>query len=88
MNNSFTFVDFIGWFAVVLSSLALLPQIWKAWQTRSTKDLSLLWLIMAMVSALSWLIYGILLPAQALVISNLIGGVIVLLLLIMKFLFG
>ncbi|MEO5330472.1 MAG: SemiSWEET family transporter [Magnetococcus sp. YQC-5] len=88
MNTPLTLVELIGWFAVVLSSLSLLPQLWKAWQTRATKDLSLLWLIMALVSSLSWLTYGFLLPAQAVVVTNLIGGAIVLLLLIMKIRFG
>ncbi|MBF0147090.1 MAG: hypothetical protein HQL85_12955 [Magnetococcales bacterium] len=88
LNFSFTLVESIGWFAIILSSLALLPQIWKAWKTQSTKDISLLWLIMAIVSSLSWLLYGILLPAQAVVLANMIGSSVVLLLLIMKIRFG
>jgi MtN3 and saliva related transmembrane protein len=34
-------VDLIGWLATTFTTVAFAPQVWRAWKTRSARDLSL-----------------------------------------------
>jgi MtN3 and saliva related transmembrane protein len=51
-------IKLIGTLAAILTTAAYMPQAWRAWRTRSTKDVSLkMYLIMVTGTAL-WLAYG------------------------------
>ncbi|MDZ4736592.1 MAG: SemiSWEET transporter [Rhodospirillaceae bacterium] len=52
-------VEAIGLVAGVLTTFASLPQVIKVWRTRSTSDISLIMLMMAVAGITLWLIYGI-----------------------------
>ncbi len=88
MPDAFSATELFGWLATLTSVSALLPQIWKTWRTRSARDLSLLWLSMALLGTLFWTAYGLLLPATAVIWSNLVGSLLLIGLLIMKWRFG
>ena len=69
--------EIIGYIAAVLGTVAWVPQVWKTWTSRETKDLSL-WANLLMLTNLSlWLTYGILLAATPLIIANFIGILLV-----------
>ncbi|MEO5362875.1 MAG: SemiSWEET family transporter [Magnetococcus sp. DMHC-8] len=87
MPEPFSWTELFGWLATLLSVPSLLPQIWKTWRTRSARDLSFLWLAMALLGTVSWTIYGLLLPATAVMWSNLLGSLLLLGLLLMKWRF-
>ena len=63
----------LGFVAAILSTFAGVPQMVKAWRTRSTGDLSLLFLLMAFIGCVFWLIYGLLLESLPIVSANLVG---------------
>ncbi len=65
--------------AVILTSLQLLPQVYKSLRTRKVRDLSLGFTILAILVSASWLAYGIHLNDLALKIANfinLVGAII------------
>ena len=56
--------------AAVLTTAAFAPQAIKAWQSRSTKDVSLAMFTMMVTGNALWLIYGILIGDMPLMIAN------------------
>ncbi len=70
-------VTIIGYFAATLGTICWMPQVFKTWVSRETKDLSL-WANLLMLANLSlWLIYGILLGAWPIIVANLISILLV-----------
>lgn len=67
----------IGYTAAVFGTICWLPQVYKTWASRHTKDLSL-WTNLLMLTNLSlWLTYGILLNAWPVIIANAISILLV-----------
>lgn len=64
---------FFGFLALTTSLIGLLPQIYKAYVTKSTKDVSLLMLINYLVCSISWIIYGIYQQSNFVILSNIAG---------------
>ncbi|NQY43126.1 MAG: hypothetical protein HRT87_07285 [Legionellales bacterium] len=80
----YEFRDVIGYFAVVCSFCAFIPQLVRAYQTRSTRDLSLITFIIYNTGLVSWLIYGILVNSIPLILSCVLTGASTFSILIMK----
>ena len=65
-----TWVDVLGLFGAFLSSITFVPQVYKAWQTKSTNDLSV-WMILILIANVStWLTYGIIRNDFAIILAN------------------
>jgi MtN3 and saliva related transmembrane protein len=63
-------IDYVGLFGAFLSSVTFVPQVYKAWQSRSTGDLSI-WMILILLGNVStWLFYGIVKNDLAIMIAN------------------
>lgn len=63
-------VDAIGYLAVFLTTIAFIPQVAKAWQSKSTSDLSLVMLATYMAGILCWLSYGVVLRSPPMILAN------------------
>ena len=63
-------ITLIGLTAGTLTTFANLPQLLKSWETRSTKDLSLEWIVILFVGVLLWLVYGILAQDLPVMLAN------------------
>ena len=63
----------VGFVAGALATSAGVPQLCKAWKTRSTRDLSLVTLIMANAGTFLWLIYGVSVFSLPLILANGVG---------------
>ncbi len=63
---------------------AMLPQVIRTWRTRSADDFSAISLAFGLVGGMSWLCYGILIDAHAVVFANALGIMQSLFLLVMK----
>ena len=63
----------VGFVAGALSTSAGIPQLLKAWKTRSTRDLSLITLIMGNAGTFLWLVYGVSVLSLPLILANGIG---------------
>lgn len=62
--------NFFGTLASVTSIISLLPQVYKSYVTKSTRDLSMLFLINCIVCAVAWVVYGIMTSSNFVVYSN------------------
>jgi MtN3 and saliva related transmembrane protein len=65
-----TTATLIGLVAGSLTTLAWLPQVFKAFRTRSTKDFAWEWFAMFGTGVGAWLIYGFLAAAPAVIAAN------------------
>ena len=81
-------VEFFGYFAAVLTTLAFLPQLVKTLKTKKAEDVSLITLIMFLTGVLSWIIYGYKISSTPILIANIITFILNLLILIFKITFS
>ena len=85
----FTFnIEFFGYFAAILTTLAFLPQLIKTLKTKKAEDVSLITLIMFLIGVLSWIIYGYKISSTPILIANIITFILNLLILIFKITFS
>ena len=80
-------IDFLGLFGAFLSSITFLPQVYKAWKTKSVGDLSIWMILILLANVSTWLIYGIVKNDFAIMIANFIILSLSLLMLFFKFRF-
>ena len=69
-------VTLLGLAAGALTTSAFLPQVVKAWRTRSTQDLSFGTFILFNVGILMWLLYGIVIRDLPIIVTNLVTFVL------------
>lgn len=62
--------DLVGSVAGTLTTLAFIPQVARAWRTKSVEDLSL-WMLLAFSSGVAlWIAYGVITRALPLIVTN------------------
>jgi MtN3 and saliva related transmembrane protein len=52
-------LEIVGYLAGFIVAIALSPQVIKAWKTKSTKDISVLWNIISITGLILWVVYAI-----------------------------
>lgn len=77
-------IEYVGLFGAFLTSITFIPQVYKAWQTRSVGDLSTWMVLIVIISAMVWLVYAIYLDLLPVIIANSIILVLAILLLYFK----
>ena len=81
----FDFVfKYIGFFAALCTTIAFLPQAIKVYQTKSTKDISLLMFLIFTIGVFSWLIYGLIINDYPVILANAITLILSLFILLCK----
>ena len=80
-------IEYVGLFGAFLSAITFIPQVIKAWQSKSVGDLSLLMLLIVLTSVLVWLVYGFYLHLLPVIIANAIILFLSIILLYFKFTF-
>ncbi len=80
---SMTPVTWIGLAAAFCTTVAYLPQVLKAWRSKSTADISLGMFTLMVTGVALWLVYGLLLSDLPLILSNavtlaLVGSILLL----------
>jgi MtN3 and saliva related transmembrane protein len=66
------YVIYVGFFSGFCTTIAFVPQVYKVWKTKSTKDISLLMFLVFTTGIIGWLIYGILSDNLPIIIANII----------------
>jgi MtN3 and saliva related transmembrane protein len=61
---------FLGYAAGFLTTVSFLPQVVRAFRTRSCQDLSWTWLVVFAVGLLLWLLYGVILKNWPMILAN------------------
>jgi MtN3 and saliva related transmembrane protein len=67
---TFTLATFIGLAAAFCTTVAYVPQVLKAWRSKSTSDISLAMFTLMVTGITLWLIYGLMLSDLPLILSN------------------
>ena len=80
-------IEFFGYFAAILTTLAFLPQLIKTLKTQKAEDVSLITLIMFLTGVLSWVVYGYKISSVPILMANLITFILNFLILIFKIIF-
>ena len=81
-------IEFFGYFAAILTTLAFLPQLIKTLKTKKAEDVSLITLIMFLTGVFSWIIYGYKISSTPILLANIITFILNLLILIFKISFS
>lgn len=81
-------IDWLGSIAATLTTTSFIPQVWQAWRTRHTKDISLGMYAIFTAGIAMWLFYGILLGSWPIIIANSITVCLAGAVLAMKLRFG
>jgi len=82
-----SWIEVAGLTGAFLSSITFIPQVYKAWRSKSVGDLSLTMIVIVFTSTIVWLIYGVSLNLLPVIICNSIMAVLTLLLIYFKFTF-
>ncbi len=82
-----TWIETAGLAGAFLSSITFIPQVYKAWQSKSVGDLSTAMMFIVFLSTIVWLIYGINLDLLPVIICNAIIAILSLMLIYFKFTF-
>ena len=77
-------IEFFGYFAAMLTTIAFLPQLIKTLKTKKAEDVSLITLIMFICGVGSWIIYGYSISSFPILIANVITLILNFLILISK----
>ena len=82
------YVEFFGYFAAILTTLAFIPQLIKTLKTKKAEDVSLTTLIMFLTGVAAWIIYGIQIASKPILIANIITFLLNFLILVFKLIYS
>ena len=77
-------IDFIGYFAAFLTTVAFIPQVYHSWKTRDLSGVSLLMYSVFSAGVAGWLVYGLLIASWPIVIANTITFILSCVVLLLK----
>lgn len=63
-------IEILGFIAAVLTTSAFVPQVYKAWKHKSTKDISLTMYLTFLLGIILWFIYGISINSLSVAVAN------------------
>ena len=78
----------IGLAAGVFTTISFLPQVIKAWKSKSTRDISAGMYVVLAVGLLLWVFYGFAINSAPIILTNAIGLTLTLLVLLLKLKYG
>jgi MtN3 and saliva related transmembrane protein len=65
-------IDWIGYVAATLTTAAFVPQAWLTFRTRDVSGISLTMYSVFTVGVMLWLMYGVMLGAWPIIVSNIV----------------
>ena len=82
------YIEFFGYFAAILTTLAFIPQLIKTLNTKKAEDVSLTTLIMFLTGVAAWIIYGVQISSKPILIANVITFLLNFLILVFKLIYS
>lgn len=76
--------EILGLIAGTLSCITFVPQIFKTWQSKSVKDISVMSFTIVVVSTIIWLAYGIIKNLPSVILTNVIVCISAIIMLVLK----
>jgi MtN3 and saliva related transmembrane protein len=80
--------EVLGIIAGVLTTTAFVPQVWRAWSTRSVDDISLEMFVLFTVGVTLWTVYGLMTRSLAVTLANLVTFALAVSVVVAKLRFG
>jgi len=80
-------IEVVGLVGAFLSSITFIPQVYKAWQSKSVGDLSMTMILIVFTSTIVWIVYGVSLTLWPVILCNSIMAVLTMLLIYFKLTF-
>ncbi len=80
-------IQFIGYLSGFIIAVSLVPQVIKAYKTKSTTDISLLWNSIFLIGLLLFFVYGIGLGEMPIIVMNGIETLLAISLLVAKLIY-
>ncbi|MEE9362571.1 MAG: SemiSWEET transporter [Cellulophaga sp.] len=77
-------IEVLGSIAAVLTTGAYVPQVYKIWKEKSTKDISLSMYFVMLTGVLLWLVYGIHYNSIPIIVANIVTAILLVFVLILK----
>lgn len=81
------YIDILGFTAGTLTSASFLPQLIRAVKTKSLDDVSLGMLMILASGIFLWLVYGMLIGAFPVIISNFVSFILVISIIVLKMIY-
>ena len=82
------YAELLGLIAGLFTTMAYAPQAIKAFKTKSTKDLSILWLSIAGIGTTLWIFYGLLINSGPIMLWNTGADILITILIVLKLEYG
>ncbi|WP_297819861.1 SemiSWEET family transporter [Segetibacter sp.] len=79
--------DYIGYFGSFLTSITFIPQVYKAWKTKSVGDLSIWMISIVVLSTMVWLVYAFAIASGPVIVANTVVFILSLILIYFKYRF-
>lgn len=80
-------IEVAGYIGAFLSAITFMPQVYKAWQSKSVGDLSFWMILIVVTSTIVWLVYAFAIHSGPVIAANLVVLVLALMLLYFKLTF-
>ncbi len=77
-------IEIIGLIAAVLTTVGFVPQLYKSLKTKNVEGVSLTMYLILFVGLLFWLAYGFLIDSFAIKLANIVSGVLVFIIIILR----
>lgn len=77
-------IEILGLIAATLTTSAFVPQVYKVFKSKSTKDISLTMYAILFIGLSLWFVYGIVKESWPIILANAITGILVSAVLIFK----
>ena len=84
MNILDSIGQYLGYLAGLLTTIAFIPQVLKVWKTKSTEDISIWMFLIFTTGVFLWLIYGLLIKNNSIIVANAITFLLSLMILVAK----
>ncbi len=63
-------IEILGFVAATISTVGFIPQVYKVWREKSTRDISLTMYLFLALGLLLWLIYGVFIQSVPVIVAN------------------
>jgi len=78
------YIEILGLVAATLTTAAFVPQVYKTWLKKSTKDISLTMYLAMFIGVVLWCIYGILIESLPVTLANAVTALLLFVMLVLK----
>ena len=80
-------MEILGYVSGALITVALLPQVLKSWNTKSTKDISIPWMLLYLAGLSLWIVYGFGVASMPIVLTTAVEFLMAASLLVLKLMY-